>query len=113
MAIDIIHEYFPGTMVEWEVRIVLYHLVFCKAQMLFAVIVEYVELCGFDTLTHYSSKIDPQRTARVAKPTMTVDETTSGDEIATFTQRDMSDDYRGPGVDELRAALQKFKDENS
>ena len=44
---------------------------------------------------------------------MTVDETTSGDEIATFTQRDMSDDYRGPGVDELRAALQKYKKENS
>lgn len=24
MAIDIIHEYFPGTKVEWEVRIVLF-----------------------------------------------------------------------------------------
>ena len=71
MAIDIIHEVFPGVEVEWE------------------------------------------RTARVSKPTMTVDETTSGDEIATFTQRDMSDDYRGPGVDELKAALQKHKEENA
>ena len=44
---------------------------------------------------------------------MTVDETTSGDEIATFTQKDMSDDFRGPGVDELRAALQKYEEENS
>jgi len=71
MAIDIIHEYFPGVQVEWE------------------------------------------RTDRVRNPTMTVDETTSGDEIATFTQRDMSDDYRGPGVDDLRAALQKYKKENA
>ena len=44
---------------------------------------------------------------------MTVDETTSGDEIATFTQQDMSDDLRGPGVDELRTALEKYKQENS
>lgn len=70
MAIDIIHEIFPGVEVTWE------------------------------------------RTPRVAKPTMTVDETTSGNEIATFTQRDMSDDYLGPGVDELKAALQKHKEGN-
>ena len=71
MAIDIIHEVFPGVQVEWE------------------------------------------RTARVAKPMMTIDETTSGEEIATFLQRDMSDDFLGPGVDELKAALQKHKDENA
>ena len=70
MAIDIIHEVFPGVQVEWE------------------------------------------KTARVSNATMTVDETTSGDEVVTFTQRDMSDDYRGPGVDELKAALQKHKEEN-
>ena len=71
MAIDIIHEVFPGVQVEWE------------------------------------------RTARVANPTMTVDETTSGDEIATFIQRDMSDDFLGPGVEELKAALKKHKEENA
>lgn len=71
MAIDIIHEVFPGTQVEWE------------------------------------------RTARVAKPVMVVDETTSGDEIAAIVQREMSDDFRGPGVEELKAALEKYKKENS
>ena len=44
---------------------------------------------------------------------MTVDETTSGDEIATFTQRDMSDDFRGPGVDQLKDALKKYQAEHS
>ena len=70
MAIDIIHEVFPGTQVEWE------------------------------------------RTPRVGKPMMTVDETTSGDEIATFLQRDMSDDFYGPGVDQLKEALIAYKKEN-
>ena len=67
MAIDIIHETFPGAEVEWE------------------------------------------RTVRVANPQMTVDETTSGDEILTFPQRDMSDDYYGPGVEELRRKLTEYK----
>ena len=58
-------------------------------------------------------QVEWERTPRVSKPTMTVDETTSGDEIATFAQRDMSDDYRGPGVDELIAALKAYKKENS
>jgi hypothetical protein len=71
MAIDMIHEVFPGAAVAWE------------------------------------------RTARAATPTMTVDETTSGDEIATFVQRDMSDDYRGPGVDALRAKLVEYQKANS
>lgn len=70
MAIDVIHEVFPGARVEWE------------------------------------------RTARVNKPQMTVDETTSGDEILTFNQRDMSDDYYGPSVDELRKMLRQYKDTN-
>jgi hypothetical protein len=67
MAIDLIHEVFPGAEVEWE------------------------------------------RTARVAKPMMTVDESTSGDEILTFSQRDMSDDFRGPGVDDLKQKLLELK----
>lgn len=67
MAIDLIHEVFPGAEVEWE------------------------------------------RTARVAKATMTVDESTSGEEILTFLQRDMSDDFRGPGVDNLKQKLLEFK----
>jgi hypothetical protein len=67
MAIDLIHEVFPGAEVEWE------------------------------------------RTARVAKPTMTVDESSSGEEISTFLQRDMSDDFRGPGVDDLKRKLLEFK----
>lgn len=73
MAIDIVHEVYPGVQVEWE------------------------------------------RTARVSNPTMTCHETTSGggNEIATFPQRDMSDDYRGPGVDQLKAALLKHKEENA
>ena len=71
MAIDVIHEVFPGAQVEWE------------------------------------------RTARVAKPIMTVDETTTGDEIAAFSQRDMSDDYRGTGVDLLKENLAQFKKDNS
>jgi len=66
MAIDIIHEVFPGVQVDWE------------------------------------------RTPRVRNATMTVDETTSGDEIATIPQRDMSDDYRGPGVEELKRSLQDY-----
>ena len=69
MAIDIIHEVFPGTAVAWE------------------------------------------RTPRVRRPQMTVDETTSGSKILTFTQQDMSDDLRVPGVDNLKAALEKFKRE--
>jgi hypothetical protein len=70
MAIDIIHEVFPGSHVEWE------------------------------------------RTARARNPIMVVDETSSGHEVAAFKQRDMSDDYRGPGVDELKAALKNYKKEH-
>ena len=56
-----------------------------------------------------------QRTARVNNPTMTVttiDKDDDEEDIATFTQKHMSDDYRGPGVDQLRAALQRFKQDN-
>ena len=67
MAMDIIHEIFPGVQVEWE------------------------------------------RTPRVSRPLMVVDETTSGNEIASFNQRDMSDEYYGPGVDLLRQNLIKYK----
>jgi hypothetical protein len=68
MAIDVIHEVFPGAKVEW------------------------------------------QRTDRVPVPQMTVDETTSGEEILTFQQRDMSDDYLGHGVAELRTMLIRMKE---
>jgi hypothetical protein len=67
MAIEIIHDVFPGVQVQWE------------------------------------------RTPRVANPMMTINETRSGDEIHTFPQRDMSDDFYGPGVDELRARLKQHK----
>jgi hypothetical protein len=67
MAIDIIHEVFPGAQVEWE------------------------------------------RTDRVPKPMMVIDETTGGDEVAVFLQRDMSDDFRGPGVDLLKKNLVELK----
>lgn len=70
MAIDVIHEVFPGAQVEW------------------------------------------QRTDRVPNPQMTVDETTTGDEILTFRQRDMSDDFFGPGVADLKRSLQQFKANN-
>ena len=70
MAIDVIHEVFPGAQVEW------------------------------------------QRTDRKPNPQMTIDETTTGEEILTFNQRDMSDDYLGPGVDELKAKLREFKEDN-
>jgi hypothetical protein len=55
------------------------------------------------------AEVEWERTARVAKPTMTVDESTSGEEILTFSQRDMSDDFRGPGVDDLKQKLLAFK----
>lgn len=71
MAIDIIHETFPGASVEWE------------------------------------------RTSRVPKPIMVIDETTSGDEIAAFNQVDMSDDFLGPGVELLRKNLMEYKKESS
>ena len=71
MAIDIIHETFPGSQVEWE------------------------------------------RTPRVANPIMVIDETTSGDEIASFTQKDMSDHFRGPGVGLLKKNLVQYKSDNS
>lgn len=70
MAIDVIHEVFPGAQVEW------------------------------------------QRTERVSHPKMTVDETTGGEEILTFRQRDMSDDFFGPGVADLKKSLQNFKAAN-
>lgn len=71
MAIDIIHETFPGALVEWE------------------------------------------RTSRVPQPIMVIDETTSGDEIASFRQIDMSDDFLGPGVELLRQNLIQYKKEHS
>ena len=57
-------------------------------------------------------QVEWERTARVAHPTMTVDETTTGDEILTFNQRDMSDDYYGPAVERLKQRLLQFKTEN-
>ncbi len=39
----------------------------------------------------------------------TVDETLSGKEVLTFVQKDMSDQYYGPGVDELRNKLRELK----
>jgi len=62
--------------------------------------------------TFPNAVVEWERTPRVSNPQMTVDETTSGDEILTFTQRDMSDDYLGNGVDALRKALQKYRAEN-
>ena len=57
-------------------------------------------------------QVEWERTQRVSNPTMTIDETTTGDEILTFNQRDMSDDYYGPGVEQLKQKLQQFKTEN-
>jgi len=71
MAIEIIHETFPGSLVEWE------------------------------------------RTSRVPNPFMVIGETKSGDEIASFNQRDMSDQFRGPGVDMLRRNLIAYKKNNT
>ena len=67
MAIDLIHEVFPGAEVERD------------------------------------------RAARGAKPTMTVDESTSGEEILSFLQRDASNGFRGPGVDDLKQKSLQFK----
>jgi len=39
-----------------------------------------------------------------------VEEVLSGDEILTFIQKDMSDQYYGPGVDELRNKLRELKE---
>lgn len=71
MAIDIIHEIFPGTKVEWE------------------------------------------RTARVSKPMMTINEINSDETICTIVQQDMSDDLYGPGVEQLKEALQKLKEKEN
>jgi hypothetical protein len=54
--------------------------------------------------------VEWQRTDRVAKPMMTVDDTLSGDEVLTFLQRDMSDQYFGPAVAELKQALIAHKE---
>ena len=59
------------------------------------------------------AKVEWQRTARVAVPKMTVDDTLSGDELCAFLQRDMSDDYLGPGVQQLKDALLAHKKPNS
>jgi hypothetical protein len=40
----------------------------------------------------------------------TVDETLSGNEVITFIQKDMSDQFYGPGVDGLRKKLRELKD---
>ena len=40
----------------------------------------------------------------------TVDETLGDDEILTLIQRDMSDQYYGPGVDELKKKLGELKE---
>lgn len=50
-----------------------------------------------------------ERTSRVSKPMMTVAETNSGKHVLTLLQRDMSDDFRGPGVDELQQKLMDLK----
>ena len=57
--------------------------------------------------------VEWERTPRVSKPMMTVDDTLSGDEIHTFLQQDMSDDYLGPGVAELKEKLLAHKKANS
>lgn len=44
---------------------------------------------------------------------MVIGETKSGDEIASFNQRDMSDQFRGPGVDMLRKNLIDYKKNNA
>jgi hypothetical protein len=51
-----------------------------------------------------------ERSPRVAKPMMTVDDTLSGDEVLTFLQRDMSDEHFGPGVAALKEALVAHKE---
>jgi hypothetical protein len=58
------------------------------------------------------AQVEWERTARVPKPVMIVDETTSGDEIAAFNQYDMSDDFRGPDVEMLKGRLLKYKNKN-
>jgi hypothetical protein len=57
------------------------------------------------------AQVEWERTDRVAKPMMVIDETTGGDEVAVFLQRDMSDDYRGPGVDLLKKNLLELKNQ--
>ena len=57
--------------------------------------------------------VEWERTERVRTPTMMVMDTISGDIIATFRQHDISDSFRGPGVDTLKAALLKYKQEHS
>ena len=41
-----------------------------------------------------------------------VDETSSNSEIVTFIQKDMSDSFYGPGVDELRSKLTEYKEKS-
>lgn len=56
------------------------------------------------------AEVEWERTDRVRTPMMTVEEVLSGDEILTFIQKDMSDQYYGPGVDELRNKLRELKE---
>lgn len=57
--------------------------------------------------------VEWERTSRVPKPIMVIEEITSGDEIASFQQIDMSDDFLGPGVELLRKNLLQYKKEHS
>jgi hypothetical protein len=41
----------------------------------------------------------------------TVDETSGGEEILSFLQKEMSDDYHGPSVDKLRSKLRELQDQ--
>ena len=52
-----------------------------------------------------------ERTPRVKPERSLVLLENSGREIANVLQEHISDDYRGPGVDELSAALIKIKSE--
>jgi len=58
------------------------------------------------------AEVEWERTDRVRTPMMTVVENLSGEKVLSFIQKDMSDQYYGPGVDELRKKLRELKDSN-
>jgi len=49
-----------------------------------------------------------QRTPRVATPRMRI--TVDQQDLLTLLQQDMSDDLRGPGVEELQQSLKELKE---
>ena len=46
-------------------------------------------------------------------PNRSVENVTSGEDILTFLQKDMSDQYYGPGAEALKLKLKELKDNKS